>query len=284
MVTATLDTVTTVAALRARIQEWCDQGDAIALVPTMGALHNGHGALIAAAAAETDRVITTIFVNPTQFGPGEDFAAYPRDADADGAFLAAAKVDLLYAPATDEMYPDGFATSVSVSGLADKLCGAHRPGHFDGVTTVVAKLLAQAMPDTAYFGEKDWQQLCVIRRLARDLDLPVTIASVPTVREADGLAVSSRNAYLSAADRAVAPALYRTLSETAARIGGGDDATGATSDAANALLAAGFASVDYVTCADAETLETVTHPTRSARVFAAADLGPARLIDNVPVV
>ncbi|MCZ6884929.1 MAG: pantoate--beta-alanine ligase, partial [Alphaproteobacteria bacterium] len=183
-----------VAGLRARVASWRGRGETIALVPTMGALHEGHGALMTAAKKAADRVIVSLFVNPTQFGPGEDYSSYPRDEAADGAFLETAGVDLLYVPDGAEMYPDGFATSISVSGLGDVLCGPLRPGHFDGVATVVAKLLAQATPDSAFFGEKDYQQLCVIRRVVRDLDLPVDIRGVATVREADGLAISSRNA------------------------------------------------------------------------------------------
>ncbi len=279
----TLATVRTVADLRARVAAWRAAGESIALVPTMGALHEGHGALIAAAQARADRVIASLFVNPTQFGPGEDFEAYPRDEDADAAFLADAGVDLLYAPAVSEMYPQGFATAVAVAGLGDGLCGAARPGHFDGVATVVVKLLAQAGPDIALFGEKDYQQLVIIKRAVADLDLAVHILGVPTVRAPDGLAVSSRNAYLDAAQRAIAPALHRALEEAGGRIAGGADIAGAVAAGRAALIEAGFDKVDYVACVDAATLEPLATLRRPARLLAAAHLGRARLIDNIPV-
>ncbi|MHA1113172.1 MAG: pantoate--beta-alanine ligase, partial [Alphaproteobacteria bacterium] len=187
-----LDIVRTVADLRARVRAWRGAGETVALVPTMGALHDGHLALVGAARAACDRVVATLFVNPTQFGEGEDFESYPRTEADDAAKLATVGTDLLYAPSAAEMYPDGFATNISVSGVAEGLCGAGRPGHFDGVATVVTKLLSQGSPDMAFFGEKDYQQLCVIRRFVRDLDIPVDIRGVPTVREADGLALSSR--------------------------------------------------------------------------------------------
>jgi pantoate--beta-alanine ligase len=280
---SSLATVRGVADLRAVVADWRRRGETIALVPTMGALHEGHGALVAAARKTSDRVIVSLFVNPTQFGPGEDFAAYPRDEAADAAFLDAVGVDLLYAPTADEMYPEGFATLVSVPGLGDVLCGADRPGHFDGVATVVAKLLAQATPDAAFFGEKDYQQLTIIRRAALDLDLDVRIEGVATVRAADGLAISSRNAYLSAAERATAPALYIALNGAAGRIEGGADIEAACAEGRAALIAAGFAAVDYFQCVDAATLEPVTTRDRPARIVAAAHLGHARLIDNVAV-
>ncbi len=280
---SSLTTVRSVADLSTWVASRRDQGESIALVPTMGALHEGHGALMSAARKAADRVIVSLFVNPTQFGPGEDFAAYPRDEAADRAFLESAAVDLLYAPDDAEMYAQGFATSISVAGLADVLCGARRPGHFDGVVTVVAKLLSQATPDSAFFGEKDYQQLCVIRRMVRDLDIPVEIKGVPTVRYSDGLAISSRNAYLSADQRAVAPALYATIKDVARGIAAGDDVARACADGRDAIVQAGFAEVDYLECADAETLAPVTSPGRPARVLAAAHLGRARLIDNVPV-
>ncbi len=186
----------TVAALRAEVRGWRAAGLTVALVPTMGFLHRAHVALIEAARAQADKVVTSIFVNPSQFGVNEDFAAYPRDLDSDLATLAEAAVAVAFVPDEREMYPRGHATTVAVSGLTNGLCGARRPGHFEGVATVVAKLLLQCLPDHAYFGEKDYQQLLVIRRMARDLDIPVTVHGVATVREADGLAMSSRNAYL----------------------------------------------------------------------------------------
>jgi pantoate--beta-alanine ligase len=202
-----LDIARTIADLRSHIAGWRNAGARVGLVPTMGALHDGHLSLVCAACFECDRVVATIFVNPKQFAPIEDLDAYPRREAADLAMLRSAGVDLVFIPATAEIYPPGFATTVRVAGLTDCLCGAHRPGHFDGVATVVTKLLLQSLPDAAYFGAKDYQQLLVVRRLVRDLDIPVRIEGVPTVREADGLALSSRNAYLSPAERLVAPNL-----------------------------------------------------------------------------
>lgn len=280
-----LATARTVAALRQRVAAWRVERQTVALVPTMGALHRGHGTLMEAARRAADRVIVSVFVNPTQFGPNEDFQAYPRDEGRDAAFCDELGVDLLFAPPVEEMYPAGFATSVHVAGLTDGLCGAFRPGHFDGVATVVTKLLTQARPDVALFGEKDFQQLAVIRRLARDLDLGVDIMGVPTVRDADGLAVSSRNAYLSAAERAIAPALHRALRDAARAIAGGARIPEVCTGVRDDLLAAGFRAVDYVECVDAETLRPLAayDPARAARVLAAAHLGRARLIDNLAV-
>ncbi len=275
----------TAADLARRVAGWREAGETVALVPTMGAIHDGHLALVAAAGQDCRRVVTSLFVNPTQFGAGEDLAAYPTDEAADARLLAGAGVDLLYAPTVEEMYPQGFTTAVTVTGaLTEGLCGAHRPTHFAGVATVVAKLLAQCAPDAAWFGEKDYQQLLVVRRLARDLDLDVRIEAVATVRDADGLAVSSRNAYLSAAERRIAPVLYRTLSAMAARLSGGraaaaDEIARGTAE----LLDAGFAAVDYVALCDAETLAPVGRVHRPARVLAAAHLARTRLIDNVAV-
>jgi pantoate--beta-alanine ligase len=272
-----------IAALRRAVAAWRADGESVGLVPTMGALHRGHLALVAAAQAQCRRTIVSIFVNPRQFGPREDFGAYPRPEDADLAALRKARVDLAFIPAVDEMYPAGAATTISVAGVSEGLCGAHRPGHFDGVATVVAKLLIQAAPDRAYFGEKDYQQLLVVRHMARDLDLSVEIVGVPTVREPDGLALSSRNIYLSPAERAVAPTLHRVMREAAAAI-----ATGAASEpplrrAITALTAAGFA-VEYLELRDATTLSPLTAaPAASARLLAAVHLGRTRLIDNIPV-
>ncbi len=284
MSTNTIAIVRKIAQLRAAIWTWRIKGERVGLVPTMGALHDGHLALVAAACADCDRVVATIFVNPTQFGPNEDFAAYPRDEAADLRRLADADCDLVFAPSVDEMYPAGFATAVSVSGLTEGLCGPYRPGHFEGVATIVTKLLNQAGADRAYFGEKDYQQLQVIKRLARDLDIGTDIVGVPTMREADGLAMSSRNAYLNERERAIAPALYRTLCEAAAAFSGGR-ATGSEAGAAarRELINAGFDSVDYVEICDAATLQPLEHAERPARVLAAARLGRARLIDNVAV-
>jgi len=280
----TLPVVRTVSDLRAAVADWRAAGARVGLVPTMGALHEGHLALVHAAVAAADKVVATIFVNPTQFGEGEDFAAYPRDEADDLAMLAGAGADLTFIPAVDEVYPDGFATTVSIAGLTDGLCGVFRPGHFDGVATVVAKLLIQAGADIAFFGEKDYQQLQVIRRMARDLDIPVEIAGVATVREADGLALSSRNAYLTAEQRRIALVLHETLAAIAADVAGGVKSGSAAAEwGCEQLTAAGFDRVDYVAVCDAETLAPVETAQRPARVLAAAWLGRARLIDNLAI-
>ena len=272
-----------VNSLRRHANAWRAKKETIGLIPTMGALHDGHLALVRAAMRDCDRIIATVFVNPTQFAPSEDFTSYPRDEADDIAKLDRLSTDLLFAPGVDEMYADGFSTAVSVSGLSEMLCGESRPHYFGGVATVVAKLLMQALPDRAYFGEKDFQQLQVIRRMARDLDIPARIVGVPTVREADGLAMSSRNWYLSPAERNDAPALHRILWETAqAAAAGGACAEAAERGRAN-LAAAGFTKIDYLTICDAETLQEVDFVQGPARVLAAAFLGTTRLIDNVPV-
>ncbi|HET9149773.1 MAG TPA: pantoate--beta-alanine ligase [Alphaproteobacteria bacterium] len=281
--TAPLPVVRTKAALRTAVAAFRKKRETVALVPTMGALHAGHLALVAEARKRCDRVVVSVFVNPTQFGPNEDFGRYPRDLAADRKLLAAAGADLVFAPTVAAMYPDGFATTVAVEALASDLDGRFRPGHFTGVATVVAKLLAMASPDAAVFGEKDYQQLAIVRRLVRDLDLPVAIVGIPTVREADGLALSSRNAYLTSEQRRAAPALHEALS-AAAREAAGD--FGAWSDiaerATRVVRARGFDRVDYLELRDAETLGA-PDPKRPARVLAAAWLGATRLIDNVPV-
>jgi pantoate--beta-alanine ligase len=284
-----IDTVRSVAALRARIADWRrpSGGEAvstIALVPTMGALHNGHLALIHAARLRAQRVVVSLFVNPSQFGPGEDFTLYPRDEAADARALAAAKADLLYAPPVEEMYGAGFATTVTVAGLSAELEGAVRPQHFTGVATVVAKLLSQAQADLAFFGEKDYQQLLIIRRLAADIDSPTRIMAVPTVRDVDGLALSSRNAYLSPEERKIAPVLYGTLRDTAAAIEKGEGPLAGLLDRARQRLRqAGFAGIDYFELRDAETLAAVERIERPARLLAAVRLGKTRLIDNLAV-
>lgn len=271
----------TVSALRLRVKNWRDARQSVGLVPTMGALHDGHMALVRAALAENDRVVVSLFVNPTQFGPGEDLAAYPRREGEDAEKLSKQGADLLYAPTVAEMYPEGFATSVAVSALTARLDGAARPHHFGGVATVVTKLLMQVMPDAAYFGEKDYQQLLVIRRMVRDLDIPVEIRGVPIVREAGGLALSSRNEYLTADQRFVAQNLNRVLQRTADAVAEGADPRAAEAEGAAALKAAGFDGVDYVEVCDAETLEPlVAGSDRPGRVLGAARLGKTRLIDN----
>lgn len=272
-------------ALRKQVALWRAGGQKIALVPTMGALHAGHVSLVEIARSHgAERVMASIFVNPSQFGPNEDYARYPRTEAEDIAALEAAGVDAVYLPAAEEIYPPGFATSVTVKGVSEGLCGAFRPGHFDGVATVVAKLLLQSAVDLAVFGEKDYQQLMVIHRLVRDLDIPVAIFGAPVVREADGLALSSRNRYLGEAQRGVAAMLYATLSEAAAAIRAtpGDAAT-LSALAQQRLLAHGFDRVDYVELRAAEDLAPLQRLDRPARLLAAAWLGNTRLIDNIPV-
>ncbi|MBM3565114.1 MAG: pantoate--beta-alanine ligase [Alphaproteobacteria bacterium] len=272
-----------VAALRGEIGAWRAAGSAVGLVPTMGALHEGHLALVRRALDRCGRVCATLFVNPRQFGPNEDFARYPRDEAGDVRLLAHAGAHLLFAPAVEVVYPPGDETRISVGRLGEMLEGEFRAGFFTGVATVVAKLLLQAQPDAAFFGEKDYQQLLVVRRLVRDLQIPVEIVGVPTVREKDGLALSSRNAYLTAAERAVAPALARVLTETAGAVLAGTAPAEAERAAVAALTKAGFARVDYVAVRDAETLEANPPSGRPRRVLAAAWLGQTRLIDNAPV-
>jgi pantoate--beta-alanine ligase len=278
-----MQTIRTLGALRAATSPWRKAGERIALVPTMGALHDGHMTLVREAKRIADHVIVSIFVNPTQFGPNEDLDAYPRREAADAAMLAAESVDLLWAPDVAVMYPEGHATRISVAGLDAHLCGAARPGHFDGVATVVAKLFNQAAPHVALFGEKDWQQLAIIRRMARDLDFDLDVIGVPTVREGDGLALSSRNAYLTADERAIASALPRALNRAAAALAEGDAVATALATARQALLDAGFADIDYLELRDAESLTQVDSLGQNTRLFVAARLGKARLIDNIPV-
>ncbi|PEQ12346.1 pantoate--beta-alanine ligase [Novosphingobium sp. PC22D] len=260
----------------------------VALVPTMGALHEGHLTLVRTARAAAEHVVVSIFVNPLQFGAGEDLDAYPRQIERDCALLEAEGVDLLWMPDVETVYPAGFATRISVSGVSEGLCGKSRPGHFDGVATVVCKLFNQVGPDLAFFGEKDWQQLAVIRTMARDLDLRQPrfdrIFGVPTVREADGLAMSSRNAYLTAGQRAQAASLPREMRAAAAAIEAGKAVPGALDDLHGALVAGGFASVDYAELRDAETLAPLDALAgRPARLLVAARIGRARLIDNIAV-
>lgn len=272
-----------VAALRACVAGWRREGATVGLVPTMGALHDGHRALVAASRAAGHLTVVTLFVNPTQFGPHEDFAAYPRGEAADLAIVADAGAAMLFAPPVEVVYPPGFSTSVTVGRLGEPFEGEFRPGHFAGVATVVTKLLLMALPDAAYFGEKDYQQLQVIRRLTRDLDVPVAIVGVPTVREADGLAMSSRNRYLGPADRAVAAALPRVMRETVAKLEGGAPAAPVLAAGREALVAAGFASVDYLAVVDPATLQPLDRVAGPARLLAAAHAGRTRLIDNWPV-
>jgi pantoate--beta-alanine ligase len=280
-----LPVVRTVETLRAEVRGWRASGLSVALTPTMGFLHEGHLSLVRLGKTKADRVVASLFVNPTQFAPGEDFEAYPRDEARDSGLLAGAGCDLLYAPAVAEMYPRGFATTVSVAEVSAPMDGIARPTHFAGVATIVAKLLTQCQPDVAIFGEKDYQQLLVIKRLARDLDLPARILGAPTVREPDGLALSSRNTYLTAAERAVAPRLNAALRAAAEALRGGA-AVGEVEAAGHRTLAeAGFGKVDYFEARGADDLRRLgPGPVDApARVFVAARLGKARLIDNCPV-
>ena len=272
-----------VAALRETVAGWRKQQERIALVPTMGALHRGHLALVEAARRRCERVVASLFVNPKQFGPREDFTAYPRDEAADLMKFREAGVDLVFAPTVEEMYPAGFVTAVRVAGIGDELEGAHRPGHFDGVATVVSKLLLQCLPDIAYFGEKDYQQLLVVRRMARDLDIPVKIEGIATMREPDGLALSSRNVYLSPEERRIAPLLYRVLNDTAAALAANpENVAAALQNGVAELRQAGFAP-DYLELRDTADLSPLSRLDRPARLLAAAHLGRTRLIDNIPV-
>ncbi len=280
-----LPIVRTVSDLRAQVSAWKAAGQRVALVPTMGALHEGHLSLVTLARQKADRVVASLFVNPTQFAPSEDFDTYPRNEAKDAGLLAAAGCDLLYAPGVAEMYAPEFSTTVTVAGVSEPLDGAARPHHFAGVATVVTKLLTQCGPDVAVFGEKDYQQLQVIRRLVADLDLPVTIVGARTVRAADGLALSSRNAYLTEAERKIAPVLQQVIAEVARRVGAGETILASEENALKKLKESGFSTIDYVEVRNAENLTRlgpgpVTGP---ARVLAAAWLGKTRLIDNVAV-
>jgi len=264
------------AALRA-------DGGTIAFVPTMGALHAGHMALVAEARRRATHVVASIFVNPTQFGPNEDLSRYPRRESSDAQMLDAEGVALLWAPDVASIYPNGAEINVRAGAVGDVLDGAARPGHFDGVATVVARLFDQVRPDVALFGEKDYQQLLVVRQMVRDRALPVEIVGVPTQRDADGLALSSRNLYLTEGERAAARALPRALGEAAAALQGGAEAAPTLAAAVDKLARAGFDPVDYVELRDAETLAPLDRLDRPARLLAAARIGTTRLIDNLPV-
>ena len=272
-----------VAAMRKEVEEWRRAGDVVGVVPTMGALHGGHLALLQAAKSECDRVIATIFVNPAQFAANEDLDAYPRGEAADLAKLQELQTDMAFMPDAGEMYPDGFVTKVWVEGITEILCGLGRPLHFGGVATVVSKLFNQSQADRAYFGEKDYQQFLVVRRMARDLDIPIDVVPVPTVREADGLAMSSRNVYLSIEQRAAAPALYRVIRDVAARVTNGTSAEAAVAWGLEELAICGFDSIEYLEVLEAEMLGPIDFPNKPGRVFVAAHLGSTRLIDNVAV-
>ncbi|WP_011581885.1 MULTISPECIES: pantoate--beta-alanine ligase [Chelativorans] len=273
----------TVKELRAAVADWRRDGLRVGVVPTMGALHEGHLSLVRAALANTDRVIVTLFVNPKQFNNAGDLAAYPRTEKEDAAKLAPLGAHMLYAPDGAEMYPNGFSTTVSVSGVSEGLCGAFRPGHFDGVATVVTKLLLQTGADLAFFGEKDFQQLHVVRRLTRDLDIPTQIIACPTVREADGLALSSRNVRLSADDRRNAPKLAEALFAAAGRLAEGTPVAEVLPNARDAILAAGYQEVEYLELRGEDDLAPLSGLDRPARLLVAAWIGGVRLIDNLPV-
>ena len=272
--------VRTVADLREVVRAWRAAGETVALIPTMGALHEGHLSLVRVGRERCRRTVATLFVNPKQFNQASDLAAYPRTEASDAEKLTAIGCDLLFAPDAAEMYPPGFATNVSVRGIGDELEGAARPGHFDGVATVVSKLLLQALPDIAIFGEKDWQQLQVIKRFAADLNIPVAIEGAPTVRDADGLALSSRNVRLTPADRSKAPLLHAVLQRVAVAVRAGADHVEAVQGARRELAAGGFEPIDYIEVRDGATLGPPGPGPR--RVLAAAWLGGVRLIDNIP--
>jgi len=283
MATGDIEVARSVSALRQAVASWRARRERVGLVPTMGAIHDGHLALVRAARGGCERVVASLFVNPTQFAPTEDFAAYPRNETADLAAFQRAGADLVFIPTVAEMYPPGFATSVLVGGVSEGLDGAFRPGHFTGVATVVAKLLLQSLSDAAYFGEKDYQQLMVVRRLVRDLDIPVRIEGVATVREPDGLALSSRNAYLSPAERRIAPLLYRVLCDSAAALAQDPDAVSGTLERGIAALQAGGFVVDYLELRGASDLAPMLLLAGPARLLAAVHLGRTRLIDNIAI-
>jgi len=282
--TSALPVARTIAELRETVSGWRRQGFSVGFVPTMGALHEGHLSLVRAAVERTDRVVASVFVNPTQFAAHEDLGTYPRQEARDAELLAGVGCHLMYAPAVEQMYPVGSTTRVEVGGPAEGLEGAFRPQMFGGVALVVAKLFNQVQPDVAVFGEKDWQQLMVVRRMARDLDIPVQIVGMPTARDGHGLALSSRNAYLSAAELETARRLNGVLAEAGARAAAGEAVEAVEADAADALLGAGFDVVDYVAIRRADDLapfaRTVDAP---ARILAAARIGRTRLIDNMAI-
>lgn len=279
-----LSVISQVQVLRDEIREHRLAGKRIALVPTMGALHEGHLSLVTLARQRADIVICSIFVNPKQFGEGEDLDAYPRTLEADVRLLDEIGTDLVFSPSSDDIYPAGFATKVSVAGVSEGMCGDERPGHFDGVATIVAKLLLMVLPDVAIFGEKDFQQLLVIKQMVRDLNIPVEIIGSPIVRAEDGLALSSRNEYLSAERRAIAPKLYEVLTDLASEIRNGDDVPRVIEKARGRLIDYGF-TVDYVELRSGIDLDRriALVDGDQARVFAAVKLGATRLIDNVAV-
>lgn len=283
MPTTPIPVSSTVADLRLRVRTWRSEGLRIGLVPTMGALHEGHISLVRIAQQTCDRVVTSIFVNPTQFAPTEDFSTYPRTFDDDLAQLAKVDCNLAWAPTAKEMYPDGFATRVVPAGAAEGLETDFRPHFFNGVATVCTKLFQQVTPDVAVFGEKDFQQLAVIRQIVRDLDMPLAVVGAPTVREADGLAMSSRNRYLSADERRIAPIVHQVIDEVARRVRAGGAADAACEVATEKLRVSGFGKIDYVAVRDAITLKAFDPAKGAGRVLVAVWLGKTRLIDNIAI-
>jgi pantoate--beta-alanine ligase len=287
---AAMEVVRTIEDVRGVARGWRAAGLRAGLVPTMGALHDGHLTLVDGARAACDRTMATLFVNPLQFGPSEDFDAYPRTEARDIELLASRGCDVVFIPSVIELYPLGppspstFPTSIHIAGMSERLCGAFRPGHFSGVATVVMKFFMIVQPDAAFFGEKDFQQLQIIRRMVRDLDVPIEIVGVPTVRETDGLAMSSRNQYLTPAERAVAPRLHAVLQQIRSEAVGGARVAESIARGRRSLIDQGFGSVDYISLVDDESLEDLETPLPGGRLVAAARLGRTRLIDNIPVV
>ncbi|HBM40092.1 pantoate--beta-alanine ligase [Sulfitobacter pontiacus] len=279
----TPEIIRTLVELRSKVAGWKAAGESVAVVPTMGALHQGHLSLVRAAKEACDRVIVTIFINPKQFNNPEDYKNYPRTEEEDARKLIALKADVVYVPDGEQMYPNGFATTVSVEGITQGLCGAHRAGHFDGVATIVTKLFTQTQADKAFFGEKDYQQLQVVTRLARDLDLPIEVIGCPTIREEDGLAMSSRNLLLSDRARTWAPELHRAMEEMSEGLLAGGDLETLRAAAVSRVERAGFTQVEYLDLRSADQLELMTTPNRPARLLAAAWLAGVRLIDNIAV-
>ena len=279
----TPEIIRTLVELRSKVAGWKAAGESVAVVPTMGALHQGHLSLVRAAKEACDRVIVTIFINPKQFNNPEDYKNYPRTEEEDARKLIALKADVVYVPDGEQMYPNGFATTVSVEGITQGLCGAHRAGHFDGVATIVTKLFTQTQADKAFFGEKDYQQLQVVPRLARDLDLPIEVIGCPTIREEDGLAMSSRNLLLSDRARTWAPELHRAMEEMSEGLLAGGDLETLRAAAVSRVERAGFTQVEYLDLRSADQLELMTTPNRPARLLAAAWLAGVRLIDNIAV-
>jgi pantoate--beta-alanine ligase len=279
-----MQSITQLEQLRRTVVSWRTEGKAIALVPTMGALHDGHLKLVEEAKKHADRVVVSIFVNPTQFGPNEDFSRYPRPIERDLELLISAGASAAWLPIMDEMYPEGFASSIHISGITEMLDGVFRPGHFDGVATVVTKLLLQVTPNIALFGEKDYQQLCLIKRLVKDLNINTSILGVSTVRELDGLALSSRNQYLSAEQRPIAAQIYATMKDAGAKLKSSPkDVAAILESAKGKLLVAGFTKIDYLELRAEDSLAAMDHYKAPARLLIAAWLGTTRLIDNIKV-